>query len=97
ILAANNTLARFPLSGGAPRQVLDNVIAADWSPDGSSMAVATSVGLVRRIQFPIGRTLLETRSQVFSVRVSPGGNLVAVSSMSSPEFRVSVVDGPGKE
>jgi eukaryotic-like serine/threonine-protein kinase len=29
------TLARLPLAGGAPREVLDNVSGADWTPDGS--------------------------------------------------------------
>src|SRR5579872_6968490 len=33
------TLARVPLSGGAPREILENVDDADWSPDGSTIAV----------------------------------------------------------
>src|SRR5262249_34589739 len=28
------TLARVPLEGGAPRELLENVSLADWSPDG---------------------------------------------------------------
>jgi eukaryotic-like serine/threonine-protein kinase len=34
------TMARVPLAGGAPREVLDNVVSADWTPDGSDLAVA---------------------------------------------------------
>jgi serine/threonine protein kinase len=33
------TLARVPLSGGAPREVLKDVHGADWSPDGQSLCV----------------------------------------------------------
>jgi hypothetical protein len=33
------TLARLPLSGGQPREVLEDVIGADWSPDGRDLAV----------------------------------------------------------
>src|SRR5689334_20682351 len=31
------TLARVPLAGGAPREILENVSDADWSPDGTSL------------------------------------------------------------
>ena len=33
------TLARMPLAGGAPREILDQVNWADWSPDGSNLAI----------------------------------------------------------
>ncbi len=33
------TLARAPLVGGAPREILEHVQWADWAPDGSSLAV----------------------------------------------------------
>ena len=32
-------LARVPLAGGTPREVADNVLAADWSPDGTNLAI----------------------------------------------------------
>ncbi len=34
--ARSGTLARVPLSGGTPREVLDNVRDADWSANGDS-------------------------------------------------------------
>src|SRR4051812_22079966 len=37
-------LARVPIGGGAPREVLENVTAADWSPDGESIAVVRTDG-----------------------------------------------------
>src|SRR5512143_864821 len=33
------TLARVPLGGGAPREVAENIKFADWSPDGTELAV----------------------------------------------------------
>jgi serine/threonine protein kinase/Tol biopolymer transport system component len=35
----SGTLARVPLVGGAPREILENVEWADWAPDGNSLAV----------------------------------------------------------
>src|SRR5450631_299633 len=37
--AQAGTLARIPLSGGTPREVLENVQDADWAADGENMAV----------------------------------------------------------
>ena len=37
--AQTGTLARLPLSGGTPREVLENVQDADWAADGGSLAV----------------------------------------------------------
>ena len=43
------TLAQMPLSGGAPREILENVSEADWAPDGKSLAVVHEVsGKYRR-------------------------------------------------
>ena len=38
------TLARAPLVGGAPREVLEQVQWADWSADGTSLAVVRDMG-----------------------------------------------------
>ncbi|HZI67533.1 MAG TPA: protein kinase, partial [Thermoanaerobaculia bacterium] len=40
----DGTLARMPLEGGAPREVLEGVREADWSPDGSQLAIIRDVG-----------------------------------------------------
>src|SRR5262249_6824298 len=37
------TLARVPLAGGTPREVLDNVGSADWSPGGKELAAIRAV------------------------------------------------------
>jgi hypothetical protein len=41
------TLARVPLEGGAPREILENVMNADWSPDGKELAVVGDTGVAR--------------------------------------------------
>ena len=38
------TLARVPLVGGAPREILNDVEWADWSPDGTNVAIVHEVG-----------------------------------------------------
>ena len=60
------TLARASLSGGAPREVLESVQAADWAPDGASLAVLRAVDGRNRIEFPIGRTIYETAAGFLS-------------------------------
>src|SRR5205814_1311320 len=46
------TLARVPLAGGAPRDVLESVTWADWSPDGTELAVVREMGETFRLEFP---------------------------------------------
>jgi len=71
------TLARAPLVGGAPREVLEQVQWADWSADGSSLAIVRDYGGRNRLEFPIGKPLYETGGWIGHPRVSPKGNLVA--------------------
>jgi len=72
------TLARAPLGGGtAPREVIDNVLDADWAPDGQTLAIARDAGDKRRLEFPPGKLLFETSGWISDVRVSPGGDKVA--------------------
>ncbi len=74
---AVGTLARVPLDGGAPREVLENVETADWSPDGKNLAVGRQIGNRIRIDYPIGTVLYDAPGWVSFVRVSPDGRLVA--------------------
>jgi hypothetical protein len=71
-------LAEAPLAGGAPRELLERVSAADWSADGKSLAVVVerSAGTSNRIEFPVGRTLFEGVS-TDRIAVSPSGDRVA--------------------
>jgi Tol biopolymer transport system component len=93
------TLARVPLAGGAPREVLENVQDADWSPDGVSLAVARRAGNRSRIEYPIGKVLYDAAGWVGDIRVSPDGRLVAFidhPSRGDNNGNVKVVDANGK-
>jgi dipeptidyl aminopeptidase/acylaminoacyl peptidase len=71
------TLARVPLAGGAPREVLDDVASADWSPDGKEFAVIHVVNGRYRLEYPIGKIIYETNGELSYVRLSPDGNYLA--------------------
>ncbi len=71
------TLARMPFAGGSPREVLEQVQEADWSPDGTDLAVVRRVGVRQHLEFPIGKTLYETAGWISHPRVSPDGSRVA--------------------
>jgi tRNA A-37 threonylcarbamoyl transferase component Bud32 len=73
----SGTLARVPLEGGAPREILESVHDADWGPDGESLAVVRTIEGRHRLEYPIGNVLYDTDGWISSVRVSPDGNLIA--------------------
>lgn len=54
------TLGRVPLGGGAPREVLEDVQWADWSPDGSNFAVVRDLAGQSRLEYPVGKVLYQT-------------------------------------
>ncbi len=71
------TLARAPLSGGAPKEILQNVSYADWAPGGSQLAVVHRVSGKERLEFPIGKVLYETAGWIQGPRFSPDGRRIA--------------------
>src|SRR5262249_47541842 len=71
------TLARMPLAGGAPREVLDDVFYADWAPDGKDMAVVRPLGGRFRLEYPVGKVLYETAGWITYPRFSPRGDRIA--------------------
>ncbi len=70
-------LARVSLDGQVPREVLDDVLCADWSPDGRSLALVRSVGGRYRLEYPESTVLYETSGWISDARVSPDGQRVA--------------------
>jgi dipeptidyl aminopeptidase/acylaminoacyl peptidase len=72
----SGTLAQVPISGGAPRQILDDVEEADWSPDGRLAIVRTVAGRCR-LEFPIGKVFYDTVGWISSPRFSPRGDAIA--------------------
>jgi len=87
------TLAQASLAGGAPREILEDVAAADWSPDGKSLSVAHSIKGKTRLEFPVGKVLAESSGRLGRIRVSPKGDLVAIREKDSLE----VVDLSGRK
>jgi hypothetical protein len=71
------TLARMPATGGAPRDVLEGVNAAEWGPDGDTFVVVRPVDGRHRLEYPIGNVLFETTGWIDAPRVSPDGQRVA--------------------
>jgi WD40 repeat protein len=94
------TLARVPLAGGAPREVLEGVLSADWSPDGQKVAVSRRVEGGFSLEYPLGKTLYRTPGWLGSVRVSPDGASLAFiehPSLDSIQGRVCFMDAAGKK
>jgi len=71
------TLARMPLGGGAPREVLEDVREADWSPDGEALAIIRELNGKDRLEFPVGKVLCETGGYFSDLRFSPAGDRIA--------------------
>ena len=93
------TLARVSLSGGSPRELLEDVEDADWSPDGTSFAVIRHIGRHSRLEFPIGKVLYETDGYISHIRFSPRGDRIAFMDhplVNDNRGVVSVVDLGGR-
>jgi Tol biopolymer transport system component len=73
---------------------------ADWSPDGRTLAVVRPVGTKVRLEYPIGKTIIETDGWIGHPRVSPGGDRIAFldhPSRGDNGGTVAVVDLAGKK
>jgi eukaryotic-like serine/threonine-protein kinase len=71
------TLARVPIDGGAPREIVEDVQDADWTPDGRDLALVRNVPGKRRVEFPIGKIIFETAGWVSHLRFSSDGKSIA--------------------
>jgi eukaryotic-like serine/threonine-protein kinase len=103
--ARTGTLARVPLSGGTPREVLDNVQDADWSADGEHMAVVRYAPANNhwRLEYPVGKVLYDTINWISHPKISPDGRWLAFADHEVPggddrgSVAVIAADGKGKE
>lgn len=83
-LLGNGTLAVTSVSGGNMRPLLNDVLAADFSNDGSSMAVLRYINGKVRLEYPIGTVLVpEVGWPMQMIRVSPDGNQVAYAGLAA--------------
>jgi Tol biopolymer transport system component len=103
--ARSGTLARVPLSGGTPREVLENVQDADWSASGDTMAIVRYLPENGhwRLEYPIGKVLWDGINWISDPKISPDGKWIAFSDHENPggddEGSVAVIgaDGAQKE
>ena len=96
---SQGTLAQVPLAGGAPREIVNDVEQADWSPDGQ-LAIVHHVGRGVRLEFPVGKVLFETTGWISYPRFSPKGDRIAFMEHGNPgddRGWVSVVDLSGRK
>src|SRR5271170_1349417 len=94
------TLARMPINGGDPRDILEGVQWADWSPDGKNLAIVRDVGGKNRLEYPIGKVLRESPGWIRHPRVSPDGESVGFLEhplVGDDAGGVRVVDRQGKQ
>jgi Tol biopolymer transport system component len=92
------TLARASMLGGAPRPLIEHVREAEWTPDGSDLAIVRRVAGFERLEFPIGRVLYQTSGYISNVRFSPTGDQIAFADhpiFADDSGGVSVVNRQG--
>ncbi|MGA9553265.1 MAG: WD40 repeat domain-containing serine/threonine protein kinase [Candidatus Sulfotelmatobacter sp.] len=93
-------LSVVPLTGGAPRELLGDVLQAAWSRDGDALAAVHFVSPEWRLEYPIGKTIYSTTTgYVSDVAVSPDGKRIALfdhPNNGDTRGYVAVVDLSGK-
>ena len=94
------TLALVPISGGAPRELAEEVVAADWTSDGSEMAIVRHTEGKYRVEYPRGKVIYESHKPLGFVRIAPDGKSLAIAQ-SVGEWgdagRLFVLDANGKQ
>ena len=93
------TLARVPPMGGAPRELLHDVHAADWSQDGTQLAIVRWKEGMIRLEYPVGNVLYKTAGWMSFIRISPDGQTIAFMdhpSRNSDSARITLVNRRGE-
>jgi Tol biopolymer transport system component len=94
------TLARVGATGGAPREMLEKIEWADWTPDGKEMLVVRSVEGRDRLEYPVGKILYEIRGWIGNPRFSRRGDRIAFidhPAVNDDGGTVAIVDLAGKK
>jgi DNA-binding winged helix-turn-helix (wHTH) protein/Tol biopolymer transport system component len=73
----SQNLVRVPINGGAPMPLDRGIGTADWSPDGSRMAVVRYGPRNAILEYPRGKNIFHSSGWLGDVRVSPSGKEVA--------------------
>jgi Tol biopolymer transport system component len=72
----NGMLARTPLAGGSPKELLADVRWADWNAQGG-LAVVHYVEGHSRLEYPAGTVLYQSSGWISNIRFSPEGDKIA--------------------
>ncbi len=72
----NGMLASAPLAGGSPRELLPDVRWADWDAEGK-LAVVRYVDGRARLEYPLGKVLVQSTGWISNIRFSPKGDSIA--------------------
>ena len=94
------TLAQVSIGADAPRDLLDNVEAAEWAPGGAALAVVHVVNGLSRIEYPTGKVLYQTAGWISDLRFSPTGDHLAFvdhNLLGDDGGTISAVDLNGKK
>ena len=73
----SGTMAQAPMAGGTPRSQEKDVIAADYAPDGKTLALVRQANRKMQLEYPAGKVIYATAGYLDYVRVSPSGKEVA--------------------
>jgi eukaryotic-like serine/threonine-protein kinase len=78
-VSSRGMLATLSITGSMPKEILDDVVSADWSPDGSELAVIHYAGGSCRLEFPVGHVVYQVSSGAWMshARISPTGDRIA--------------------
>jgi Tol biopolymer transport system component len=94
------TLARLGMTGGGtPKEILEDVLCAEWAPDGQSLAVVRQQAGKIRLEYPAGKVLYETAGWISHPRISPKGDEVAFldhPAQGDDAGAATIVDRAGK-
>lgn len=90
-------LAQVPMDGGSPREILQYVGGADWTPDGKDLLVIRTRPDYQ-IEFPIGKVLYRSNGWISDARFSPSGDQIAfVDHTAMGDNRGTVTDLNGNQ
>jgi serine/threonine protein kinase len=93
-------LGEVPMEGGAPHELAQDALAADWTSDSQEMAVIRLVGGKYRVEFPRGKVIYEGGHPLGDLRISPDRSKVGFAEFAGMDGDggwVLLVDRDGKQ
>ena len=92
-------LSQVPLTGGSPRELAEQIYSADWTPDGSAMAISRGANGKNYLEFPPGKILYESTKTIDRVRFTGSGDAIAFveHNVGGANGTVNVIDKNGKK